>query len=136
MIPNKYRAPLNSYKNNYRYFPANRESNPHHCNNTRHSDTKTIHSNQLHGVALMILLFGGSVFRTILPQAAGCTPLSRHTYTTTPVHTVSIVYLQTDEARVLALGLFQDSSGLLPHVGALLHSHEQNVGVVALFSID
>lgn len=42
-------------------------------------------------------------------------------------------YLQTDEARVLALGLFQDGSGLLPHVGALLHSHEQNVGFVSLF---
>lgn len=42
-------------------------------------------------------------------------------------------YLQTDEARVLTLGLFQDGSGLLPHVGALLHSHEQHVGFVALF---
>ena len=45
---------------------------------------------------------------------------------------INSIYLQTDEARVLALRLLQNGAGLLPHVGALLHSHEQHVSLIAL----
>lgn len=69
-----------------------------------------------------------------LPPTPALPTASRVTRTRAAV-AAAVPHLQPYEARVLALGLLEDGSGLLPHVWALLHSHQQNVGVVSLFSI-
>lgn len=44
----------------------------------------------------------------------------------------ALPHLEANKPRVLALGLLEDGARLRPHVRALLHSHQENVCVVAL----